>query len=187
MEAKLKRRISVIIIISIFILWTIFVYYLSPEKIVEKIGIENSYLLAFTVAFIGGTSIFFPIPYYLLVFTLGAGGLNPIILGLSSASGVLLGDSTSYFLGYTGREIISEKLKKLLEKLYNWCITRKPYLLPIIFFLYGTFIPLPNDVITVSMGMAHYPYKKVIIPLGLGNIIFNITLALAGFYGWKIL
>lgn len=186
MELKIKKRISITIIIIFFILWTIFVYYFSPEKIVEKIGIENSYLLAFTLALIGGISIFFPIPYYLFVFTLGAGGVNPILLGLSSAVGVIIGESTSYFLGYTGREITSEKVKKQLDKFYKWCITRKPALLPIIFFLYGVFIPLPNDIITVSMGMAHYPYKKVMIPLGLGNIIFNIALASAGFYGWKI-
>ena len=47
-------------------------------------------------------------------------------------------------------------------------------------------IPIPNDVITVSMGLAHYPYWKVMLPLGLGNIIFNISLALVGFYGWQI-
>ncbi len=186
MELKSKRRISFVILIVLFILWTILIYNFSPAKIVELVGIENSYLLAFIVAFIGGTSILFPLPYYLLVITLGAGGINPILLGLSSGTGIILGDSTSYLIGYSGREVIPDKIKKLFDKLCNWLLSRNSFLIYIFLFLYGAMIPIPNDVITVSMGLAHYPYWKVMLPLGLGNIIFNISLALVGFYGWQI-
>ena len=54
-------------------------------------------------------------------------------------------------------------------------------------FIYGAMIPIPNDVIVIPMGLAHYPYKKLIIPLGLGNIVFNIMLALVGFYGLNLI
>jgi hypothetical protein len=46
----------------------------------------------------------------------------------------------------------------------------------ILCFVYGSISPLSNDLITIPGGMARISYLKVMIPLGLGNIVFNITL-----------
>ncbi len=187
MRIRTKREIFAVILILFFILWSILIYNYSPEQITEIIGVENGYLLAFILAFIGGTSILFPIPYYLFVFTFGAGGLNPFVLGLSAGIGVMLGDSTSYFLGYHGSSILPTRLVSLFSKITQW-LTKKSYkLIFIIFLIYGSVTPIPNDLITVPMGLGKYNYWKVIIPLGIGNIIFNTLLALAGLYGWNIL
>src|SRR3989344_1013928 len=186
MEIKTKRRTFSFIIVLSFIIWSVLVYNYTPEEITDAIGFKNGYILAFFVAFIGGTSILFPIPYYLLVLTLCAGGLNPIILGISSGFGIILGDSTSYFLGYTGGDVLPEKLKNLFQKVTNWCLKCSYKVIFIVFFMYGSLVPLPNDLITVPMGLGKYPFWKVIIPLAIGNIIFNIALAFAGFYGWNL-
>ena len=54
--------------------------------------------------------------------------------------------------------------------------------MPIAFFLYDSLVPLSNDFIVISMGLARYPFWRVMIPLGLGNLVFNISLAYLALY-----
>ena len=44
--------------------------------------------------------------------------------------------------------------------------------------IYGSVMPLPNDVIVVPLGAAGVPYWRVMLPLAAGNIIFNTATAL---------
>jgi membrane protein YqaA with SNARE-associated domain len=137
------------------------------------------------LGFLGGTSILFPFPYYLFVVTFAAGGSNPVLIGICTGIGVIVGESTSYFIGYHGRIIFSETYQKRFNKLCKYCNkTKNAIILSIILFLYGALIPLPNDLFILPLGAARYNYWKMIIPLGLGNIIFNIILAFGGIYGW---
>lgn len=62
----------------------------------------------------------------------------------------------------------------------------QPWVVPSALFLYGSLIPFSNDFIVISLGVAHYPFWKVMIPLGLGNITFNIWLAFAGAYASQL-
>lgn len=151
--------------------------YVSPEQIISSIGVNNAYLLIFFLAFLGGVSTFSSVPYHLVVVSMAAGGLNPFILGSSAASGVMIGDSTSYYLGHRGKEYIPKRFKKFFSRL-RALITHHSRIFPLFCFLYGTFIPFSNDFITITAGLMRYPFWKVIIPLGLGNLVFNTTIAL---------
>jgi len=181
-----KRKLAFTIMIVIFVGWSILIYAYSPVEIIRFIGIKNSYLLMFVLGLIGGTSIFFPLPYYLFEFTLAAGKINPLVLGISTGLGVIAGETTSYLIGYTGREVLSGRMVKFAEKVNIWCSSKHSWLVPIALFFYGIFIPFPNDLIIIPLGVARYPYWKMMIPLGVGNIIFNIALSSAGFYGWSL-
>lgn len=180
---KFSTYISYIVLVAIFIGWTVAIYQFHPTQIAEQLGINNGYAIAFVLAFFGGLSTFISIPYYLVVFTLATGGLNPVVLGIAAGSGVFLGDSTSYFVGYKGRDILPSNLQRIFQKFCGWCITRPSWLVPLVIFSYGAFVPFPNDFLVISMGLARYPYWKLMVPLGLGNVTFNIGVALAGSYG----
>lgn len=160
-------------------------YWSSPEALVSFVGVENSYVLMFVLAFIGGLSAFSGVPFHWILAALAAGGLNPWLLGFATAFGVMLGDSTSYFIGFKGREIIPVKIQNFLEKIFNYGY-RHPRILPWIFFLYGSLSPFSNDFIVISSGLAKYPFWKVMIPLGLGNIVFNVGVALLAAYGYAV-
>lgn len=158
-----------------------------PEEIVKIIGINNSYIALFFLAFLGGISIFFPFPYYIVVFMFGAAGLNPFLLGICAGFGVILGDTTSYFIGYTGREIVPDKFNKYFSKFYLW-VNKKPlWVMSIVLFLYGAFVPFPNDAVIIPLGIARYKYWRAIIPLAIGNIVFSTLIAFAGLYGWNLI
>ncbi len=185
LKKRTKNIIGIVAILSFLVLWTILIYNYPPSKIVEIIGIENGYAVSFFAALLGGTSVLFPLPYHLIVFTLGAGGLNPFFLGILAGTGVMLGDSTSYLLGYAGREVVPGRIVSIFNKLHLWAMKKPKWTMPLFLFAYGAFVPVPNDVVVIPLGIARYPYLKTVLPLTFGNIIFSIVIAFAGLYGWE--
>lgn len=185
MNEKNKKIIRSVAVISLFIFWIVLLYNIPPTKIIEFIGTNNSYILSIIFGFMGGTSILFPFPYYIAAFTFGSGGLNPLLIGILTGTGVALGDSTSYLVGYSGREILSEKLNKYFKIIYAWCTQKPKWMMPLFLYIYSSVMPLPNDVIVMPLGLVRYPYFKMIVPMWLGSITFNTAIALAGFYGFS--
>lgn len=153
-------------------------YFISPQDLVEYVGVSNAYLFMFLIAFLGGVTIFSGVPYPAILVAFGLGGLNPFILGTAAALGLFLGDSTSFFVGRKSGEVIQGYVKTLLEKMLS-LYDGYPKLMPYIFFAYGAVAPFPNDVVTVSAGIKGYPYLKAMLPLALGNLVFCVTVAYA--------
>lgn len=187
MTKFLPKHITLFVLILFLAGWTALAYYLSPVSIVEYFGLTNGYAAVFILAFFGGLSTFIVFPYYLVVATFGAGGLNPFLLGLAAGAGVSLGDSISYLIGYHGHEAVPPYFQKVFHTFCNWCLTH-PYsiLVPAALFLYGAVVPFPNDLIVISMGLARYSYRRLMIPLGAGNVVFNTGIAFMGAYGFSI-
>lgn len=185
-----RKKLIIIVLILFFIAWSILLANYSPNyspnKIIERVGIENSYVITFFVAFLGGSSILIPFPYYLFIITFGAGGLNPFLLGLIGGLGLAAGDSITYFIGYQGKEVLPTRLQKVFDKICFFC-SRKSWLMPFFLFIYGAMIPIPNDVIILPLGLGRYGYWKMAIPLTLGNIVYTTSLALLGYYGLVVL
>lgn len=181
--ATIQRRLSVLILILLLVAWTVFIVLVPPAEIVERLGLENGYAVVFLLAVFSGLSTFIPLPYYLVVATFGAGGLNPVLLGLAAGSGVILGDSASYLIGYHSRAILPTRLQRIFEKVSSWSAGGRPWLVPATLFLYGAAVPFPNDLIVIPLGLVRYSYWRLIIPLGLGNIVSNIGVAFLGTYG----
>jgi membrane protein YqaA with SNARE-associated domain len=180
-----KGLIIFLIVLAVFLAWSLLLYTISPEEIVDKIGLNNSYLILFIMAFLGGTSIFLPFPYYLFTISFGAAGLNPLFLGISAGLGTLIGDTTSYYIAYHARVVVPRKYYSVFQKILDWTTKKNPAIFSLFVFLYASIIPLPDDLITVPSGITKYPFWRLAIPLGLGKITFNILLALSGFYGWS--
>ena len=151
----------------------------TPANIVEYFGIHNGYLLLFIITFIAGVSTFTSVPYQVVLVALAAGGLDPFVLGAVATMGDMLGDATSYYLGYYGRAMLPEE-GRWIQKKIQAVAKKHPRLLPLVFILYGSTAPLSNDVLTIPFGIARYPFFALMIPLGLGNLIYNTQLAYFG-------
>lgn len=160
-------------------------WFSSPEQVLSMVGVENAYLLIFFLALIGGLSTFSGVPYHVILVALAAGGLDPFLLGSVTAVGVMLGDSTSYYLGRQSAAIIPEQVLVRVQKL-GFVKERYPRLLPFLFFCFGALLPISNDIITIPMGILRYPFWKTMIPLGLGNLVFNIGLALLSVHAYEL-
>ncbi|MES2749546.1 MAG: VTT domain-containing protein [Patescibacteria group bacterium] len=159
----------------------IFIFFIGVDALVDSIGVQNAYLLMFLVAALGGLSTFNSVPYLAVLMVLANTGVNPIMLGLASAVGVMCGDSFSYFLGRRGGTVIPDSFQYVFVHIKNFAL-QHPRLFPGFCFFYGAFCPLSNDFVTIASGIAQISYKKVMVPLALGNIVFNIGFAYFSVY-----
>lgn len=174
-----KHFLTFFILFIFFLAWSYCLVQFSPEEIITVIGIKNSYALVCIAGFLGGVSLFFPFPYYLLVATFGAAQMNPLLLGFYTGLGVILGESTSYFFGYAGSYIIENRPARFFRKFSTWVQDKSYPHVASALFVYGSIVPVPNDFILVPLGLGKYPYLKLMLPLGLGNMVFNTLIAFA--------
>lgn len=158
-----------------------FIFFVGVDTLVDYIGTQNAYLLMFLVAGLGGLSTFNSVPYLAVLLVLANTGVDPLLLGLVSALGVMCGDSFSYLLGRTGQSAIPDSLRYIFTAIKNFALNH-PRLYPLFCFFYGALCPLSNDFVTIASGIARIPYVKVMVPLALGNVVFNIAVAYASIY-----
>jgi len=183
MDHKTKNIIIVSGVITLIISLLIFLYYFSPEEIVSKIGVNNSYLILFFISFFGGFSAFGAFSFFATIITFVTGGLNPLYVGLIAGASLATGDLIMFFLGIKGREAIKGKLKVRLDKLSKKVTTKTEKFIPFIIFIYIGLVPLPNDILILFLAMIKYKPKKVIIPLILGDFAFTLLLSFLSFKG----
>ena len=174
-----KRNLIVFtILLTIIVLWIILITSIPPKEIVNSIGVNNSYLLIFIVASLGGVSSLTSTTFYTAYVTVIAGGVNIYIAGVVAGIGVSIGDSLFYFLGRKGNKIIHSNTKKYIDKVSRR-LENKPYYIVFSFiFFYAGFTPFPNDILTLSLGITRQSYRRIIVPLLLGNLVSLILIGI---------
>lgn len=129
----------------------------------------------FLASLLGALSIFVPIPYTVIIFTLGLRGWNPLFLALAGGLGSALGEFSGYALGYYGGKVISEKRRRKMEYFVKMFGRYGP-LLVFVFAL----TPLPDDLLFIPLGLLRYKFVKVFIPCFLGKVLMCFLLAAFG-------
>jgi uncharacterized membrane protein YdjX (TVP38/TMEM64 family) len=178
-----NKTFKIILILAIFISVSTAISYVPSDTLINYVGSDNALTLVFTLGLLGGLTTFTGIPYHLILMSFAAGGINPIGLGLASAAGVMTGDSTMFYISKKVKKNLSHKTTK---RFADWAVSlnKHPYLITPSLIAYGSISPFSNDFIVASMGIMGYSYKRIIIPLAIGNVIFNIGIAYAGLYAY---
>jgi len=138
------------------------------------------YFGIFLITLIGYSTILFPLPAALFVFSAG-GFLNPLILGVVAGLGAAFGEMTSYGVGFGGRKLIfkKENIEKL-EKITNF-LKRKGTFFAIIFIASLPFFG--GDLLGISAGFLKYDAKKFFLASFIGKSVLHLIIAFAGFFG----
>ncbi len=63
-------------------------------------------------------------------------------------------------------------------------VKRYPRLLTPGLVLYGSLSPLSDDFAVVSLSLMRFAYARVVIPLALGNVFYNVGMAYLGVYAY---
>lgn len=146
-----------------------------------NLSIQYGYFGIFLISLIGALSIFFPIPYTVVIFTLG--GLKvgetwvfePLWIAVAAGIGSAVGEFSGYLLGFGGRKVIGKKYKKKMEflmKVFN-------RFGPIVIFLFAL-TPLPDDLLFIPLGVIRYSVIRAFIPALIGKICMNFMIAYSG-------
>ena len=183
MKKRTKNILTFLIFAAILTGWILLFKYVNPQLLVAKMGVTNGYLVLLLIGAIGGASIFTGPSYFVAITTLALVGLNPFLLGLCGGIGITIGDTIIFLMGTKVGKKAPEKIHKKLEKIEKFTEKKPKWFVNLVMFLYIGLTPLPNEVVTISMGMIGHNKKMIILIMLLGNITSGILGALLVQYG----
>lgn len=147
----------------------------------QNLSIQYGYFGIFLISLIGALSIFFPIPYTVVIFTLGglkvgeSWAFEPLWIAVAAGIGSAVGEFSGYVIGFGGRKVIGDKYKKkmnLLMKLFD-------RFGPIVIFLFAL-TPLPDDLLFIPLGVIRYSLVRALVSALIGKICMNYIIAYSG-------
>ncbi|MFK7779716.1 MAG: VTT domain-containing protein, partial [Candidatus Gracilibacteria bacterium] len=92
--------------------------------------------------------------------------------------GATIGDSIFFYMGLKLKECIFKKnnKNKYFKKIYKWITNRPRWIVFLIIYVYAGLTPFPGDLLVMALALAGYSFKKILLPLLLGNITLIIIL-----------
>ena len=154
----------------------------------KTLAVQYEYFGIFLISLIGASSIFFPIPYTVVIFALGglkageAWVFEPVWIAVAAGIGSAVGEFSGYLLGFGGRRVIGEKYKRKMEflmKLFD-------RFGPIVIFVFAL-TPLPDDLLFIPLGVIRYSLVRALIPALVGKICMNFIVAYSGRFSVQII
>lgn len=176
MKAWFSKYRTVILVALALICWSAIFYVVSPESLVESVGVGNSYLISFFISLFAGFSVFTGTAAYAAVIEFARGGANPLYLGLVAGFGLFLSDSAFYLLVMRGRDALSTQFGKWLERFQQFTDRLPAIAVYIGVYLFCAFGPIPNDVMMAVMIIGGYKYRKLWPALLAGDLTFMLFL-----------
>lgn len=163
---------------SWLLFWLLFIssllYLLStinPEELVHSIGIQNGYIVAIVVSFFSGFSVVTVATAYGAITALLAAGLDPLLMGLASGLGMVLGDSAVFYLGVHGRKMVTGELNERAMRVSRFLLNHKlKRYVPVFAYIYIAFTPMPNDWLLLVLAALKYPPRKIYPIIILGDL-----------------
>jgi hypothetical protein len=149
---KKTQVISLLAVLAFIVAWSVFLLFVSPEGIVEAIGVRQGYALLFLVAVLGGVSTLTSSSFYAILITLAAGGLNPLLLGVFGGTGLAISDSIYFFIGRRARDVIERGyIDAWADRLASWLNKKPTWFVPAATYFLTGFTPAPSDLIMLSL------------------------------------
>ena len=158
-------------------------YFFSADSIVSLVGAENTYIIIFILATVGGLSSISGIALFTTIITFVAGGANPLLITLVGGTGIFISDSIFYLLALHGRKSVPQDWDESLSKIESLVEKYPPWMVFVGTYIYIGFTPLPNDLLMVALVIGGYSYKKIARILLAGS--FTIAMVTA-YFGYMI-
>ncbi|MGQ9551257.1 MAG: VTT domain-containing protein, partial [Candidatus Bathycorpusculaceae bacterium] len=157
-----------------------------PQEIInwmQNIVIQYGYFGIFLISFFGAVSVFFPIPYTVVIFTIGGIRVfEPVWVAAAAGIGSAIGEFSGYLIGFGGRRAIGERYKRRMDLLMR--VFKK--FGSVVIFLFAL-TPLPDDLLFIPLGVMRYRIIKAFIPALVGKFCMNLIIAYSGRFSVQII
>lgn len=172
---KLLLQATFIVTVIALALWA--AQFAQENTAVQTFVSSYGYIAIFLVSIVSGFNLIVPIPAVSFLPLFLESGLNLWVVLSIMTVGVTLADSIAYLIGKSGRYIATMKnYSKYFAKL-DALRTRYRRAPLFILFVFASIAPLPNEVLVIPMGFMGYRLREIILPVLLGNGVFNIITA----------
>ena len=149
---------------------------------------QYGYLGAFVISVLGGATIIIPVPMLAVVLALGGVMTSPwqvALVGLSAASGEVIGALTIYMTGHGAGRAISGSKHGRLQAAYERMLDLMERRGPIVLFAVASVINPFFYPAALACGALHFGLKKYTLIVFAGKIIKCMTVVYAGYFGLK--
>lgn len=174
----LKHR-SILKMVGLIIFFVVVAWFANQVKDnanVQDLVQHFGYVGVFILAFLSGFNLILPVPAITFLSLFTEAGLNLYIIITIMSVAMSLGDAIGYILGRFGRETLIQSPPAWLERIDTF-LSRHRFGIPIFFYLFASFAPLPNEVVVIPAGVTKQKWWLVLIPVLLGNTTSNILIA----------
>ncbi len=182
-QGRRKAILKAATVIVFYLALSISLASIPAEELIDMVGSDNAYILMFVLGMIGGFTTFTGIPYHFVLMSLAAGGLSPIWLGVCTAIGVMMGDSTMFLIGKQVKDSLAPRVRATIDRLSTYLLSHPRLVTPALV-AYGSVSPFSNDFVVASLSIGGYGYWRTVVPLTIGNVFYNVALAYLGLYAY---
>ncbi len=179
------KKIFYLLFVLIFLATFIYIYIIWPHYFVEIIWVQNVYILIFFLSIIWWVFFLTAASFYATLATFIIAWIDIFSISIVAAIWLTIGDLFFYFLWKKSRILFKDtNLSKKIKNFSNWILNKSDRSIFIFLILYWSFAPLPNDIPSSWLWIAKYPLNKIILPIFIWNINYNLMiwfLALAWF------
>ncbi len=176
MKSTAKLIASLVVVLLIIAASFYFAEYISKNDGARELVNSYGYFGAYITATLLGLSAIAPVPPAIFMPVFVTAGLLPVLIILFLSLGTLTADLFGYFLGNVNATLLSKKFPRLtlwFEKLH----TNNYLLLITVVFLYAAFVPLPNELVVISLGALGARLQPLLAPLFLGSVVHHTVFA----------
>lgn len=167
--------ITLVVFVFAFTLLLFIAQSLSESSQAQAVVAQFGYLGVVFLGVITGLNAIVPVPAATLTPVFIAAGLTVPLIIAALAVGTLIADFTSFFLGRLSRELILDKHPKIFAFITEFQAKHSRWTFLLVT-LYAAFAPLPNEIILIPLGLTGVRFVSLIIPLIIGNIIYQVLL-----------
>jgi membrane protein YqaA with SNARE-associated domain len=175
MKKYLKLALTILALMGIFLGVLLITKAVSTNPALIELIARFGYLGVVFTAILAGLNTFVPLPAATFTPLFIASGLVVPLIILSLAIGTLIADYIGYVFGHVSREMIKEKYSKTFEFIQKFQEKHQKLIWPLVF-LYASFVPFPNEVVLIPLALSGIRFRKIFIPLILGNFMHQAIL-----------
>lgn len=177
--APLRRREWLTIALAgLFLVgWVVLMFLVSPDQLVRKLGVENAYLVVFFLSVLGTLGSMTTFSSYPAIVTFAAGDMNVLALGVISGLGLTVGDWIFYSLVGDVRTLLRGRAREKARQLGDWLEERPRWVVPVVTYAWVGLLPLANNILTGALALSGYRFRRILLPLFLGNVTFPTGVA----------
>lgn len=182
----LKKYKKTILTLLLLLFWIGLIAYVDAESLIERIGTNNGYLIASSVALIGGASSLTSTSYIATIIYFSTTGLSPFLLALFAGTALTIGDEFFYFLARKSRDSFPQKWDRYIDRITSWLHNQPIWVVRVFSFMYTGLTPLPGDLLMAVLSFSQYSFKKVYISIWLGNMTLIMIISYLAHHGFQM-
>ena len=181
------RRLGTVLLALLFVAgWAVLMFVMSPAELVDSLGVEQAYLVVFLLGVIGALASMTTFSTYPAIVTFAVGGMNPIGLVLVTALGLTIGDWLFYSLVTRVKGLLGGKLHDRTLQLERWLDGLPDRRVQVVTFVWVGLLPLANNILTGALAIGGYHFRRIVIPIALGNTVFPSGVAILAIQGVEL-